>query len=74
MDVARKAADQADGQGGDDPWVGLNAAADLRGKSRNTVLLEALDGKIRNQKVAGRRFFHRDDIEKLRATSADDEG
>lgn len=58
-----------------DPWVSLNTAAEIRGKARNTVLLEALDGKIRHQKVAGRRFFHRDDLETLRNTQgeSDDE-
>ena len=45
-----------------DPWVNLNVASGLRGMSRNTVLLEALDGKIRHLKVAGRRVFHRGDI------------
>lgn len=49
-----------------DPWVNLADAAKIRGKHRMTVLLEALDGKIRNQKVAGRRVFHRDDLERLR--------
>jgi hypothetical protein len=58
-----------------DPWVSLNTAAELRGKARNTVLLEALDGKIRHQKVAGRRFFHRSDLEILASLgqSGDDE-
>lgn len=71
MTVAHKAADQTDEAHAGDPWVSLNTAAEIRGKARNTLLLEALDGKIRNQKVAGRRFFHRDDLEALRTAAAD---
>lgn len=49
-----------------DPWVSLNTAEQIRGASRVKILLEALDSKIRHQRVAGRRFFHRDDLIALR--------
>lgn len=79
MTAAHKAeqAEQPQTDSSDDPWVSINAAAEILGKARNSVLMEALDGKVRHQKVAGRRFFHRDDLEKLRANptapDADDE-
>jgi hypothetical protein len=77
MTVAHKTAQQVEPTEPHDPWVSLAAAAEVRGKARISVLLEALDGKIRNQKVAGRRFFHRDDLEALRksqdAADADDD-
>lgn len=69
MDAVRKPIDHPEGDtmmAPRDPWVHLAEAAKIRGKHRMTVLLEALDGKVRNQKVAGRRVFHRDDLEKLR--------
>lgn len=49
-----------------DPWVTLNTAAQIIGKSRFAVLVCALDGKVRFRKVAGRRVFHRDDLETVR--------
>jgi hypothetical protein len=57
-----------------DPWVSLNTAEQVRGASRVKILLEALDGKIRHQRVAGRRFFHRDDLTALKAADADEAG
>ena len=53
-----------------DPWVSLNTAEQIRGASRVKILLEALDSKIRHQRVAGRRFFHRDDLVALRKSDA----
>jgi hypothetical protein len=55
-----------------DPWVSLGTAERIRGASRIKILLEALDGRIRHQRVAGRRFFHRDDLEALRTEDADE--
>lgn len=49
-----------------DPWISLNAAALLRGRSQLAVALEALDSTVRKQRVGGRWFFHRDDIQALR--------
>lgn len=68
---------EAEDMAAKDPWVSLNAAEQIRGATRVKILLEALDGKIRHQRVAGRRFFHRDDLEALRAADAEakaDEG
>lgn len=78
MGVARKEDQAASAQGpqgprDDDPWVTLNEAERIRGKARNSVLLEALDGKIRHQKVAGRRVFHRADLELLATTATSDD-
>lgn len=74
MDLALKQQDQQELEtmASKDPWVSLNSAEQIRGASRIKILLEALDGKIRHQRVAGRRFFHREDLEALRLADADE--
>jgi hypothetical protein len=75
MDAPHKTGSAASATIDEDPWLTLNAASDVGGKARNTILLAALDGRVRHVRVAGRRVFHREDVERLRdeANSADED-
>ena len=55
----------------DDPWVTLSGAIELSGRAKPTVLLAALNGKVRHQKVAGRRVYHREDVLALKTRDED---
>lgn len=57
----------------DDPWVSLNGAIELSGRVKTTILRAALDGKIRHQRFAGRRLYHRDDVLALKTLKTRDD-
>jgi hypothetical protein len=53
-----------------DPWRSLYRSECLTGISRIRLVQLALDGAVRAQRVGGRTFLHRDDLERLRRDTA----
>lgn len=57
-------------EAGRDEWLSAYEAAKVAGMSRLALYERALSGEVESAKVAGRRVFKREQVERLTATVA----
>ena len=66
MTLARKKLNR---EAGEDRWLSAYEAARVAGMSRLALYERALSGEVESAKVAGRRVFNRNDVERLAAAA-----